>query len=127
MMNDSLSTVDVDPALQTPVQTAIGAQAAHAYHERRIAARPRRSVRIRPIAASDAAAYVSILERTTPEDRYCRFFHVVNHFSRNEISRFVEPQTDTIAFIAEENSQPLGVAHLFFSSPASAELAIVVA
>lgn len=122
-----LSTVSIDPALQTSVQTALGAHAAHAYRERRVAARPRRSVRIRPVAANDAAAYASILDRTTPEDRYCRFFHVVNTFSRTEISRFVEPQTDTIAFIAEEGSKPLGVAHLFFLSPGSAELAIVVA
>ncbi len=122
-----MSTVQLDPGPGAAGEPSVGTRTLRQRGERRIATLPRRSVRIRPISAHDGPAYRSILERTTTEDRYCRFFHVVNHFSQTEISRFVEPQADTVAFIAYEGSKPQGVAHLFFLSPTSAELAIVVA
>jgi GNAT superfamily N-acetyltransferase len=85
------------------------------------------SYSVRSIEPGDALAYRSILERTSEEDRYCRFFHVVNHFELRDIKRFVEPREDTIGFIAEDGTNPLGVAHAFLLSDASAEVAIVVA
>lgn len=82
---------------------------------------------VRPIEPGDGDAYRSILERTSEEDRYCRFFHVVNHFDLREIRRFVEPQPDTIGLIAEDGRAAYGAAHAFFLSDRSAEIAIVVA
>jgi GNAT superfamily N-acetyltransferase len=88
---------------------------------------------IRSINAGDANAYRSILSRTTEEDRYCRFFHIVNHFDLPDINRFVEERPDMIGFIAEQPRtpgaamEPLGVVHAFFGGPEGAEIAIVVA
>lgn len=82
---------------------------------------------VRPIRPSDEAAYRSILERTTDEDRYCRFFHVVDHFDPAELHRYVEDRSDTIGFIAEEDGIALGSAHAVALDERSAELAIVVA
>ena len=82
---------------------------------------------VRPIAPSDEAAYRAILESTTAEDRYCRFFHLVDHFDRDEVQRFVEDRADTIGVIAFEGTAPLGAAHAVLTDEESAELAIVVA
>jgi GNAT superfamily N-acetyltransferase len=84
-------------------------------------------ITIRPVGVTDADAYRDVLDRTSEEDRYCRFFHVVNHFDLSEIKRFVEPRSDTVGFIAEDGSTALGVAHAFFTADTSAEIAIVVA
>jgi len=81
---------------------------------------------VRPISPSDEAAYRTILERTSSEDRYCRFFHVVDHFDLEEVHRFVEDRADTIGMIAEEDGEPLGAAHAVLLEGGSAELAIVV-
>jgi GNAT superfamily N-acetyltransferase len=84
--------------------------------------------RIRPIAPTDSASYRSILERTTAEDLYCRFFHVVDAAEIADVKPFVEPRPDAIGFIAEDGTQALGAAHAFFSPDrAEAEIAIVVA
>lgn len=84
---------------------------------------------VRPIVASDEDAYRAILEDTTAEDRYCRFFHVVDHFDPDELHRFVEPRSDTIGMIAFDGETPLGTAHaiLLDDTATEAELAIVVA
>jgi acetyltransferase len=83
---------------------------------------------VRPIEPSDAAGYESILARTSPQDRYCRFFHVVDHFSPAEVDRFVNLHSDMIGFIAtEEDGAALGTVHGFLSNGDSAEFAIVVA
>ena len=82
---------------------------------------------VRPIQPSDEAAYRSILDRTTDEDRYCRFFHVVDHFDPAEVHRYVEDRDDTIGMIAEEDGVPLGSAHAVWLDDGDAELAIVVA
>jgi len=83
---------------------------------------------VRPIQPSDTALYESILERTTSEDRYCRFFHVVDHFSEDEVHRFVDVGPDMIGFIAiGENGSSLGAAHASLLDAQTAELAIVVA
>ena len=68
---------------------------------------------IRPIKPTDTEHYRSILERTSPEDRSCRFFHAVDHFDQAEIRRFVELPPDAVGFIAEENGRALGVVHAF--------------
>ena len=83
--------------------------------------------KVREIRPGDAEAYRSILERTTEEDRYCRFFHAVDHFDEAEIQRFVDPGQDTLGFIAEDAEHALGVAHAMRIGPDRAELAIVVA
>ncbi len=91
-------------------------------------ARPQSCPQIRPIAPTDSDSYRSILERTTPEDLYCRFFHVVDQAELDDVKPFVELRPDTIGFIAEYESKPLGVAHAFLSpNRAEAEIAIVVA
>ena len=82
---------------------------------------------VRPIRSTDEAAYRDILERTTEDDRYCRFFHVVDHFDPAEVHRYVEPRSDTLGFIAFEKDVPLGCAHAVALDDAVAELAIVVA
>lgn len=83
---------------------------------------------IRPIAPTDSDSYRSILERTTAEDLYCRFFHVVDAEELADVKPFVEPRPDTIGFIAEDGTKALGAAHAFFSrNLTEAEIAIVVA
>jgi len=85
---------------------------------------------IRPIDPSDGAKYRSILERTSSEDRYCRFFHHVDHFSEEFVDRYVTAQPDVLGFIAlDDDGTPLGAAHAIRleNEPRKAELAIVVA
>jgi hypothetical protein len=83
---------------------------------------------IRPIVPTDSDSYRSILARTTAEDLYCRFFHVVDSAELSNVTPFVEPRLDTIGFIAEDGTKALGAAHAFFSpNLAEAEIAIVVA
>ena len=82
---------------------------------------------VRPIAPTDEGAYRAILESTTAEDRYCRFFHLVDHFDAEEVHRFVEDRDDTIGVIAFHGTEPLGAAHAVLLDAESAELAIVVA
>ena len=85
------------------------------------------ALHIRSIQAADERLYRSILDRTSEEDRYCRFLHVVNHFDPVEIRRFVEPAPDLVGFIAIEGDEALGAAHACFLADGSAELAIIVA
>jgi acetyltransferase len=85
------------------------------------------AISVRPIRPSDEAAYRNILERTTDEDRYCRFFHVVDHFDPAEVHRYVEECSDTIGFIALDDGVPLGSVHAVAIDARTAELAIVVA
>jgi RimJ/RimL family protein N-acetyltransferase len=82
---------------------------------------------VRPIAPADEAAYLAILETTSAEDRYCRFFHAVDHFDPNEVRHFVEERSDMIGMIAFEQATPLGAAHAALLDERTAELAIVVA
>ena len=82
---------------------------------------------VRAIAPSDEEAYRSILERTSPEDRYCRFFHRVDHFDPEAVHRFVEDRDDMFGMIAEEDGSGLGAAHAAVIDAASVELGIVVA
>ncbi|HEY0614844.1 MAG TPA: hypothetical protein VGC96_09405, partial [Candidatus Elarobacter sp.] len=82
---------------------------------------------VRPIEPSDEAAYRAILETTTAEDRYCRFFHRVDHFDPEEIRRFVEARPDMLGAIALEGETPLGAAHAALLDGETAELAVVVA
>ena len=81
---------------------------------------------VRSIAPSDEDAYRAILETTTAEDRYCRFFHLVDHFDAEEVHRFVEDRADTIGVIAFDGTTPLGAAHAVLLDAEAAELAIVV-
>jgi GNAT superfamily N-acetyltransferase len=85
------------------------------------------AVSVRAIVPTDAKNYRSILQRTSAEDRYCRFFHTVDHFDDEAIERYVEARTDTIGLIAEKHGRPLGVAHAFFIDEGRAKIAIVVA
>jgi RimJ/RimL family protein N-acetyltransferase len=82
---------------------------------------------VRPIGPSDEAAYLAILETTSAEDRYCRFFHAVDHFDPNEVRHFVEERPDMIGMIAFDAALPLGAAHAALLDEQTAELAIVVA
>lgn len=81
---------------------------------------------IRPIAPDDGDAYRMILEDTSEEDRYCRFFHAVDHFEPEFIEESVN-RPDAIGFIAFEGTEPLGTAHAIAIDDRRAELAVVVA
>jgi RimJ/RimL family protein N-acetyltransferase len=85
------------------------------------------AVLVRSIVPSDEDAYRAILEDTSKEDRYCRFFHLVDHFDPDEVHRFVETRADMIGMIAFDGKTPLGTAHAALLDDESAELAIVVA
>ncbi len=78
------------------------------------------------IEPTDEDAYRAILETTSAEDRYCRFFHLVDHFDPEEVHRFVETRPDMIGVIAHDGDVPLGAAHAALLDDESAELAIVV-
>ena len=67
-----------------------------------------------------------ILEDTSDEDRYCRFFHAVDHFEPEFIEESVA-RPDAIGFIAFEGSEPLGTAHAIPIDDGNAELAVIVA
>jgi RimJ/RimL family protein N-acetyltransferase len=82
---------------------------------------------VRPIEPSDEDAYRTILEATSNDDRYCRFFHFVDHFDPEEVHRFVEARADMIGMIAFDGAEPLGAAHAALLDEKTAELAIVVA
>jgi GNAT superfamily N-acetyltransferase len=82
---------------------------------------------VRSILPSDEAAYRAILDDTSAEDRYCRFFHLVDHFDPDEVQRFVQTRPDMIGLIALDGETPLGAAHAALIDNESAELAIVVA
>jgi len=81
---------------------------------------------VRSIEPSDEESYRAILEATSAEDRYCRFFHVVDHFDPQEVHRYVETRADMLGVIAHEDDVPLGAAHAVLLDETSAELAIVV-
>jgi GNAT superfamily N-acetyltransferase len=83
-------------------------------------------VEIRPIAPDDGDAYRMILEDTSEEDRYCRFFHAVDHFEPEFIEESVA-RPDAIGFIAFDGAEPLGTAHAIPIDGGLAELAIIVA
>jgi acetyltransferase len=83
-------------------------------------------VEIRPIAPDDGDAYRMILEDTSEEDRYCRFFHAVDHFEPEFIEESVA-RPDAIGFIAFDGTEPLGTAHAIAMDERTAELAVVVA
>jgi GNAT superfamily N-acetyltransferase len=85
------------------------------------------AVNVRAIIPSDAESYREVLQRMSAEDRYCRFFHMVDHFDEGAVERYVETRTDTIGLIAEKRGRPLGAAHAFFIDEGLAEIAIVVA
>jgi GNAT superfamily N-acetyltransferase len=84
-------------------------------------------ISVRAIVPNDAPAYRSILQRTSAQDRYCRFFHVVDHLDDDAIERYVEVRADTIGLIAERHGRALGVAHAFFIDKRRAEIAMIVA
>ena len=81
---------------------------------------------VRPIEPSDEDAYRTILEGTSAEDRYCRFFHHVDHFDPAEVHRFVEERDDMFGMIAEEDGVAYGAAHAALLEAGTAELGIVV-
>jgi GNAT superfamily N-acetyltransferase len=84
------------------------------------------AVSVRAIVPGDGH-YRDILQRTSAEDRCCRFFHVVDHFDDDAIDRYVKARPDVIGLIAEQHGRPLGVAHAFFIDEDRAEIAMVVA
>lgn len=82
---------------------------------------------IRPIEPADAAAYRSILLRTSDEDRYCRFFRAVSREpDPAEIRRYTSPGAGMAAFIAFEE-RPLGAVHGFMGEDGTVEFSVLVA
>jgi GNAT superfamily N-acetyltransferase len=84
-------------------------------------------VHVRLIRPDDEAAYRSILERTSEDDRYSRFLQVLDVFDPAAVHRYVDARPDMIGAIALDGKRPLGAAHAALLDDGSAELAIVVA
>ena len=82
---------------------------------------------VRPLRPSDADKYRSILESTSSEDRYARFFTFVEELTPQFIEPFVSANPDVIGLIAEDRRRPLGAVHAFLQGAGEAELGIVVA
>jgi acetyltransferase len=82
---------------------------------------------IRFVTSSDVHPYRRILHNTSSRDRYFRFFHHVKSFDDGELQRYVEPRGDVVNVIAEDGTDPLGVAHAEVSPDGSAEFAVIVA
>lgn len=77
---------------------------------------------------TDENAYRSILERTSDEDRYFRFFHAVDALDPAGTRHMMEARPDMLGVLALESDIPLGAAHgALLADGRSAELAIVVA
>ena len=85
------------------------------------------NVAIRPIGADDLARIKAVFERTSSEDRYCRFFHVKENFDDAELRRFVELDDRAVGFLAECGGVPVGMAHAWPDERGGAELGIIVA
>jgi GNAT superfamily N-acetyltransferase len=79
---------------------------------------------IRAATPADSEAYRVILERSSRQDRYYRFLHSVNDFSSVELSGYLGGP-DTLAYVAEENGDAVGVIHATVEGH-RAELAIIV-
>jgi GNAT superfamily N-acetyltransferase len=83
---------------------------------------------VRAIEPNDEAAYRSILERTSAEDRYFRFFHAVDALDPGDTHHMMEERADMFGVIAYDRGVPLGVAHAALrDDDRTAELAIMVA
>ena len=84
------------------------------------------SIEIRSIRPDDLAHCRAIFERTSGEDRYCRFFRVKEHFGDDELRRFVELDDRAFGFIAECGGVPVGMAHAWLDARGAAELGLIV-
>lgn len=84
------------------------------------------SYTIRYVTANDLDSYRLILANTSSRDRYYRFFHHVEFFDDAQLRRYVEPRADVVGMIAEDGSDPLGVAHAFVGADGSAEFAVII-
>jgi L-amino acid N-acyltransferase YncA len=80
-----------------------------------------------PITSGHAAAYMDILKRTTPEDRYLRFFSASNYFTLASTAPYVTPAPEMLGFIAFDGLQALGVAHAFVDEDNVVEISILIA
>jgi len=83
------------------------------------------SISIRSIRPDDLARVRAVFERTSSEDRYCRFFHIKEIFDDAELRRFVEPGNYAIGFLAESGGV-VGMAHAWIDERGAAELGIIV-
>ena len=80
-----------------------------------------------PITIEHADAYMSILKRTTAEERYLRFFAVSNYFTLASTAAYVTPAPGMTGLIAFQGTTPLGVAHAFVDEDKIAEMSVLVA
>lgn len=78
------------------------------------------------IGPEHAAGYLDILERTSEEDRYCRFFFSCSTFTRNSTAAFVTPSNHMLGFIAHDRGLALGAGHAFIDEQ-RAEISLLVA
>ena len=82
---------------------------------------------IRRLNPGDEGAYSSILDRTSKEDRYFRFFVALDQLDPADIRHAVEDRADLIGFLAEEDGRSLGIAHGEVLENGSGELTVLVA
>jgi RimJ/RimL family protein N-acetyltransferase len=85
------------------------------------------SYTIRYVTTSDVDSYRRILDNTSSRDRYYRFFNHIKFFDDAQLRRYVEPRADVVSMIAEDGSDPLGVAQAVVEGDGSAEFAVIIA
>jgi N-acetylglutamate synthase-like GNAT family acetyltransferase len=78
----------------------------------------------REATAADVEAYRAILDHSSRQDIYYRFLHAVNVISDTELAGYLGGP-DTLAYVAEEDGQPIGIIHATVEG-SRAELAIIV-
>lgn len=83
-------------------------------------------MQIRAITENDADLCLSVVNQTTEEDRYCRFFHCVQEFDNESVQQFLLTNESDICLIAHDENIGYGIVQGFITNNI-AEVAIIVA
>ncbi|MBV8221973.1 MAG: GNAT family N-acetyltransferase [Candidatus Eremiobacteraeota bacterium] len=88
--------------------------------------RQREQLSIRHVASGDLKHVRHIFERTTSEDRYCRFFQFKDELDDAALLQFVDFGTGTVGLLAFDGATPVGMAHAWVDEFGAAELGVIV-
>jgi acetyltransferase len=101
--------------------------------EEQVTLRSGEIIRIRPIKPEDEPAHQEFLEKTSPEDRYFRFFRSVDDIGHSQMARFTQIDYDReMAFVARAtdetgHEETIGVVRIVCDSDASeGEFSIII-
>ena len=101
--------------------------------EEQVTLRSGEIIRIRPIKPEDEPAHQKFLEKTSPEDRYFRFFRSVDDIGHSQMARFTQIDYDReMAFVARAtdvtgHEETIGVVRIVCDSDASeGEFSIII-